>query len=194
MKHDVDPVPSPAKDDAHAFEDEGSMWHCGYELVLELRRLRGLSRELLPQPEEAERALNQFCHRLRRSDRKMSLPRLQREARLCNGHVAALVSVMATCWVGRIPSTVNQVAITAFGFSPIRLHAFVHTVHAKKGFGELVDVISGSLAPSAKLIALLSASLSVEDVMTFREELKRQSSADRKTIPDNNGLPDLEPE
>ena len=176
-------------DNAYAFQDEGSMWHEGYSLVLELRRLRGLSHELLPQPEEAERALNHFCYRLRHSDRDMSLPRIQREARLCNEHVAALLCVMASCWVGRIPSALNQVAVTACGFSPIRLHAFVDAVLSGRGLGEWLVSVNGSLGPSSKLIALLSASLSIENVMSLREELKRLPSADRPTIPDNNDRP-----
>ena len=179
-------------DNAYAFQDEGTMWHEGYSLVLELRRLRGLSHELLPQPEEAERALNHFCYRLRQSDRDMSLPRIQREARLSNEHIAAVLCVMASCWVGRIPTAINQIAVTACGFSPMRLHTFVDAVLSGRGLGVWLVSLNGSLGPSAKLIALLSASLSIENVMALREELKRLPSADRATIPDNNYRPDRE--
>jgi len=185
MDHDVGPVRHQYKDEAFAFESEGEMWQTGYQLILDLRRLRGLSHELTPQPDEAERELNLFCFRLRRSDPDLSLPRIQRIAHLSNGHVAALVSVLASCWVGRFPSAINHVAITAIGFSPIRLHAFVDALHSRQGFGALMNVINGSLAPSTRLIGMLSESLSVEDVIAFRESLKRTPSAGRSGIPDN---------
>jgi hypothetical protein len=173
---------------AFAFENESLMWQAGYELIMELRRLRGITTPITtPAPEMAERAIQNFCHRLRYSSSSLSLPKIQRQARLTNENVVIVVHVLLSHWAGTMSPAINQIAVVAYGFSPVVLQSLVDTITARLGIGRYVEAIDGFLHPTDALIALLRPVISATELIELREQLKSLPTApeDRADIPDN---------
>ena len=122
------------------FETESDLWEAALNCLLDLRKFRGQC-FYRPDHEAADSLIKTFCLKLRECPRWLSLPRIQRDCHLHDAGVIVICQVLATHWqMPRMPTTLQQIGVLAYGFQPPALERFRMDVYREGPVGKFLQI------------------------------------------------------
>lgn len=155
------------------WNSEQACWNAGYDLLVFLRALRYSGRPIGNlQDEPAEAAIAQYCQRLRRSDRSLKLPRIQRDLHVPDYGIVLLMYCAASFWsIAPFFGRAHEAVVLAVGFCPTRLIRVHRAIDSRTGFCRLMVRKAISLEISREFYDRLGGSISEQEVSLFKHRL-----------------------